>query len=333
MHNFCTLFDSNYLSRGLAMYHSLVKTGIDFHLYIFSFDSKSAEILLKMNYANITVISLDEFENKRLLDVKPSRSRAEYCWTCTPATVLHIFDHYDVTNCTYIDADLYFYSSPQVLFDEMGDASVLITEHRYTPKYDRTEIAGKYCVQFMTFKKDERGLNVLNWWMDACLEWCYDRYEDGKFGDQKYLDTWTEQFEGVHVLKHLGGGMAPWNIQQYEFVKKQDSNLLFQELISNEKFKAVFYHFHYVRFYKNELVDLGWFSLTMKSVHSLYANYVKQLESSLLQIQAIESDFKENLRPFSILDAEGIKGKLKVFIKFVTRINLYKKQTLLKHGL
>ena len=307
------------------MYNSLVSTGIDFHLYIFSFDSKSEEILQKMNLDYITVISLNEFENKRLLKVKPTRSRAEYCWTCTPATVLHVFDHYNVSNCTYIDADLYFYSSPQVLFDEMGSSSVLITEHRYTTKYDRTEIAGKYCVQFMTFKKDDRGLKVLNWWMDACLEWCYDRYEDGKFGDQKYLDTWTKQFEGVHELKHLGGGMAPWNIQQYEFLNKQNSKLIFKEIISNEQFNAVFYHYHYVRFYKNDLVDFGWFTLTKKSIYSLYVDYLQKLDASLKQIQSIDSDFTENLRSFSIFDEEGFKGKLKVITKLIFKINLYKK--------
>jgi len=307
------------------MYNSLLQTGIEFHLYIFSFDSLSEELLKKMNLAHVTVISLQEFENPRLLQVKPSRSRAEYCWTCTPATILHIFDHFDVSNCTYIDADLYFYSSPQVLFDEMGDASVLITEHRYTPKYDRTAIAGKYCVQFMTFKKDERGLKVLNWWMDACLEWCYDRYEDGKFGDQKYLDTWTKQFEGVHVLQHLGGGMAPWNIQQYAFVKKQATDLVFKEHTTNNTFNAVFYHFHYVRFYNDDLVDLGWFSLPEKSVHKLYADYVRQLDLSLKQIQVIQSDFLENLRQFSLMDANDFKGKLKVLIKLIFRINLFKK--------
>ena len=108
MQNFCTLFDSNYLSRGLAMYHSLVNTGIEFHLYIFSFDARSEDILKKLNYFNITVVSLVEFENKRLLEVKPSRSRAEYCWTCTPATILHVFYNFSVDNFTYIDADLYF---------------------------------------------------------------------------------------------------------------------------------------------------------------------------------------------------------------------------------
>jgi hypothetical protein len=207
----------------------------------------------------------------------------------------------------------------------MGYASVLITEHRYTPKYDRTEIAGKYCVQFMTFKKDDRGLKVLNWWMNACLDWCYDRYEDGKFGDQKYLDTWTEQFEGVHVLKHLGGGMAPWNIQQYQFIdEKENGDKIFQEITSGTNFVAIFYHYHYVRFYKNQLVDLGWFSLTKSTIQRLYSDYVKQLELALQQIQKIDSGFKENLRPFSIRDTAGFKGKIKVIVKFVTRLNLFK---------
>ena len=219
MYNFCTLFDSNYLSRGIAMYESLKRHCTNFHLYIITFDDKAYSILNKLALENITVVSLKEFENEKLLAVKPTRSRAEYCWTCTPSTILYIFDTYKVENCTYIDADLYFYSSPQVLFDEMDNKSVLITQHRFTPKYDRSKIAGKYCVQFMTFKNNTDGLKVLNWWVDACIEWCYDKYEDGKFGDQKYLDDWTIRFKGiVHDLKHLGGGMAPWNIDRKSVV-------------------------------------------------------------------------------------------------------------------
>ena len=35
---FCTLFDSNYLDKGLALYHSMRKYIGNFTLYIFTFD-------------------------------------------------------------------------------------------------------------------------------------------------------------------------------------------------------------------------------------------------------------------------------------------------------
>ena len=125
--------------------------------------------------------------------------------------------NFNVDNCTYIDSDIFFYSSPKEIFDEMGDKSILLTEHRYSPRYNKELKAGKYCVQFVTFKNDERALKALNWWRDRCIEWCYNRFEDGKFGDQLYLDDWPEKVEGVHVIRNLGGGLAAWNIQQYNF--------------------------------------------------------------------------------------------------------------------
>lgn len=329
MYNFCTLFDSNYLTRGIAMYESLKRHCNDFHLFIFAFDDKAYNILNKLALEKISVISSKEFENERLLTVKPTRTKAEYCWTCTPSTILYIFDNYKIDNCTYIDADLFFYNSPKVIFDEMAEKSVLITEHRYTKNYDRSAIAGKYCVQFITFKNDIIGTKVLKWWCDACIEWCYDRYEDGKFGDQKYLDDWTSRFDGVHVLQHLGAGLAPWNIQQYKISKIYDNQLF---LITKEKqiiFEVIFYHFHYVRFYKNNLVDLGWFALNKQIVKLFYTNYINELDNAVQFIKKVEPDFKESIRYFSIINTTGLKNKLKILIKIITRYNLLKKEKLI----
>lgn len=106
------------------MYQSLEKTGINFHLYIFAFDDASFKILKQLNFKHATIVSLKEFENDKLLAVKPTRSKAEYCWTCTSSTILHVLTHFNVDNCTYVDADLFFYSSPAVLITEMGEKSV-----------------------------------------------------------------------------------------------------------------------------------------------------------------------------------------------------------------
>jgi len=265
MYNFCTLFDSNYLTRGLAMYESLkIHSNDDFHLYIFAFDDRSYTLLKKLNLESVSVICLQEFEDEELLNIKRGRTAGEYCWTCTPSIIKYSIEKYNLESCTYLDADLYFFADPSILIDEMGDKSVLITEHRYTPQYDQSATSGIYCVQFMTFKNDINGMNVLNWWKAACLNWCYARFEDGKFGDQKYLDDWTERFEGVHVLQHLGGGVAPWNVQQYK--------------VNDPSFNLVFYHFHNFKFLDSNHVDFGHYLLSKKDIEVLYRPYVKHLE-------------------------------------------------------
>jgi hypothetical protein len=250
MLNFCTLFDSNYLSRGLVMYDSLLKSGCNFHLYVFAFNEDCLNTLKQLSPERMTVISLASFEDEELLRVKPLRSRAEYCWTCTSSTIQYVLDRFGVENCTYIDADLYFYGNPGVLIREAEDSgkSVMITSHRYTRRYDQSFLRGKYCVQFMYFKNDPQGREVLKWWRERCLEWCYARVEDGKFGDQKYLDDWTLRFSSVHEMQHSGGGIAPWNCQQYDFYK--DSGILKGRCRKTGiNFPVVFFHFHGVKLF------------------------------------------------------------------------------------
>src|SRR6218665_225898 len=157
MQNFCTLFNSFYLSRGLALYNSLLKQNASFHLYIFAFDDACYHVLRRLNLQNATIIPLSEFETPELLSVKAGRTAAEYCWTCTSFTIWHCIHTYSLDHCTYVDADLLFFADPSVLTDEMGDKSVLITEHRYSPDYDQAALSGIYCVQFVTFKNTQDG--------------------------------------------------------------------------------------------------------------------------------------------------------------------------------
>jgi hypothetical protein len=290
MVNFCTLFDTNYCSRGLVLYRSLERVCSDFHLYIFAFDETSYSVLQKLNLHHATIISLKEFEDSELLRIKPTRSRAEYCWTSTSSTILYVLEKYQVDMCTYLDADMMFFESPAVLFEEMGGDSVMITEHRYSPRYNKEALSGKYCVQFVSFKNDERGLQTLRWWRDRCIEWCYARFEDGKFGDQKYLDDWMTRFKGVHELQHLGGGMAAWNVQQYD-VSEKNGKLSGKEKKSGNEFPVIFYHFHYLRFLENERIELGRRLLSDDVLRLLYVPYLKELQKAKMEISAIDPSF------------------------------------------
>lgn len=287
---FCTLFDSNYLSRGLTMYKSLAEHCPSFHLYIFPFDERTSRVLKRLSLPHVTLVPLSEFESEDLLRVKPTRTRAEYCWTSTSSAILHVLEQYHVDLCTYVDADLFFYDNPSILIDEMQGKSVMITEHRYNPRYDLSAWSGIYCVQFISFRNDERGMKALRWWRDRCIEWCYDREEDGKFGDQKYLDDWPGRFQGVQVLRHRGGGVAGWNVQLVR-AQNANGNIRCTNSSTGTEFSMVFYHFHFVRFYTNGLIDLGDYSISQNARDVFYKPYLRQLEKSKERIRSVDDTF------------------------------------------
>jgi hypothetical protein len=268
--NFCTLFNINYLAKGVALYDSLIKTCPDFHLYIFAFDDLSYEVLRGENLSNATIIPLADFENERLLAVKANRSKAEYCYTCTPFTAKYCIETFALDHCTYIDADIYFYTDPTGLIVNMGDNSVLITPHNYHSLYDQSAISGIYCVQFVCFKNTADGMKVLNWWADACIKWCYSAYEDGKMGDQKYLDSWPYMFDGVYICRAPGAGMAPWNALGFDLKEKNN------RLMIGDK-PLYFYHFHGLIYLSNQKWYIGGYVIPAATMAYVYKPYIKHL--------------------------------------------------------
>lgn len=237
---FCTYFDRNYLIKGLALYHSLKKHCQSFKIYILCMDQLCYDILIKLNYDEIHLISLEDFEkgDGELLKAKHDRSLIEYYFTCTPSLPLFIFTNYsEVDLITYLDADLFFFNSPKAVFDEISDHSIAIIEHRFPAYLNDTGANGKYNVGWLSFRKDGAGLAALRWWRAKCLEWCYDRPDAGRMADQKYLDDWPSRFSGVRVLQHKGANLAPWNIGGYWLYWQGNQ-------VYVEEDPLIFFHFH-----------------------------------------------------------------------------------------
>ena len=251
---YCTLFDSNYLPRGLALYESLRRHEPESSLRVFCMDEQTKAVLDQLALPGLVAIPLEELEahDPELREVKDGRTPVEYCWTATPSVCLYCLEREpELELITYLDADVYFYSSAQPLFDEMGDDAVMIVPHRYEADLAHLEAtSGVYNVELVSFRRDEDGLEALRWWRDRCIEWCYYRVEDGKLGDQKYLDDWPERFRRVHVLEHVGGGLAPWNVNRYA-LRERDGEVMVDDV------PLVFYHFHSLRLYRERRLLRG----------------------------------------------------------------------------
>lgn len=304
------------------MYESLKKQTKSFHLFIFAFDDLTFDILQNLKLECATVVSLDEFETSELKDVKRTRTVAEYCWTCTPSTIDYVLKNYDVSHCTYIDSDLYFYSDPSVIIREMEESgkSVLITEHRFSllPKLYEQDRAGRFCVQFITFMKEEKSLQVLDTWRKQCINWCFARYEDGKFGDQKYLDDWPTFYPNIHILQHQGGGIAPWNLTQYDFIR--DGNSLYGKVRkSKTEFNVVFFHFQYVKFLENGSYDIGWYYISSNVIKLFYKPYLMMIEEIEKKIRILNGSFKTGITSYK---TENIKSILKTVFKRIFNYNI-----------
>lgn len=217
--HYITLFDHAFLTQGIVLQRSLARHDPDSHLWILCMDEEVEEALRRLALPGTTLIPLREAETDALRAVKADRNRGEYCWTQNPFTPGLVFERaHAATRATYLDADMFFFDTPRKLLREMDDAGkdVMITEHAYDPLHDFTKDCGRFCVQFMPFRKTARAETVLRRWQEQCLEWCYGRIEPGRYGDQKYLDEWPEMFaDTVHVLQRPELTLGPWNVEKF----------------------------------------------------------------------------------------------------------------------
>lgn len=288
---YCTLFNKNYLVKGLAMYLSLERFGGVFCLHVLCMDDETADILDSLGLRSLRTIRLADFETDQLLAVKKDRTIAEYCWTCAPCLMSHILDSDPaVAFLTYLDADLLFFSSPEPIFEEVGDDSTVIVEHRFSPRFQESIINGRYNVQWVGVRRDADGLETLHWWRDRCIEWCYYRLEDDRMGDQKYLDQWITRFRGVHELQHIGGGVGPWNFANYA-IHEVDDKILIDDV------PLIFYHFHSFRILeKGDYVAMpAIYTETDPAPACIYDRYNMALLDALARIRAVAPGFSAGI--------------------------------------
>lgn len=317
MYYFCTYFDKHYLARGLALYHSLKQHCSSFKIWVLCLDKETHERLSRLALSDVSLISIEEFEKEdhKLLLAKQNRSLIEYYFTCTPTLPLFILNNWPEVNLiTYLDADLYFFSNLEPIFNEINGYSIAIIEHRYPEYLRHLERNGIYNVSWMSFRSDNYAIECLRRWRGQCLEWCYDRYEDDRFADQKYLDDWLNRFSNIIVLKHKGIGVAPWNVKNHKISS-------IKEKVFIDGIPLIFFHFQGLQFLLKCLIDPNLARYGINNSSSLkkyiYDPYFKKLYdvkrwisytqpslTSITRIKSIRLNNKKADNPFyrNILD-------------------------------
>lgn len=295
--HFCTLFDKGFLIKGLALHESLMRHAGDFTLWILSMDEESTAVLEKLHLPNVRLLTLADVEDDALRAARGNRSPRKYCFTLSPSLPLYILEHNDIESVTYLDADLYFFSSLEVIYEETGHNSIMIIPHRLGPaRKEKEKQVGKYNVGMLIFKNDENALACLRWWREQCIRYCTDEQTAELYDDQKFLDYFEEKFKGVHVLRNLGANLAPWNIERENVKKKSGTVYVGADPL-------VFFHFSGFALYpRSRSLPYGprtFHEYTRSSLlkTSVYRPYALCLYRMLATVRHIESGWNYGLAP------------------------------------
>ncbi len=263
--NYCTLFDARYLAKGLAMYESLVKHSSEpFTLHVLAMDDQTERILTELALPNMHVMTLTGFERAmNLQEIRERRSWAEYCWGCASNLMEYMLPWMPEDGITYIDSDILFFSDPKVIFDEVGERSIGITPHRFSPAEElRLGKNGKFNVGIVVARNSETGRKCIARWAAQCRDRCSS--EVG-CGDQQYLDEWPGLYgEECCQVENLGVNLGPWSLDH----------------IDMDAINLVAYHAH-------EFVDhkyLTGYALQQVHLDVIYWPYIAALQDSAKRI-------------------------------------------------
>jgi hypothetical protein len=169
---------------------------------------------------------------------------------------------------------MYLMGPAEDIFQEIGQASIAITPHRFPPALKNAEAYGIYNVGLVYFRRDANGSACLQWWRERCLEWCYDYLEGDRFADQKYLNHWPTKFSNVKIIEHPGINLAPWNLSGYQLTLRNGK-------VYTDDHPVLLYHFHGLKQVSRRIYDpqLGRYFVKRRGIlqHAIYLPYLRKL--------------------------------------------------------
>jgi|SRR5580658_1380678 putative methyltransferase (TIGR04325 family) len=241
-HAYCAYCDENYLPRVLLMLRSLRSFDAETPVLVLPL-SGLCEIVLR-DFAPPGVVILPhrrlEAEFPELSRLKRERTAIEYIFTVKPFLLLYAFAEIAAESLTYVDGDLYFYGDPRGVLASIGTASIALTPHRFAPDREADIRYGQFNAGWVTIRRNAEGLACLRRWADDCASWCHDRVDNGRFGDQGYLDAWPGRYPSLAIIDHKGVNLALWNVDNHILDERGGA-------VTVDGEGLIAYHFHGIR--------------------------------------------------------------------------------------
>lgn len=283
-YHFTTVVSQDHFFKFMALAASLRNVCRNFKLYVLCIHDILWHILKKIDIENVVPVMISELEDDTLAKIREDRHFHAYCWTLKPVFLHYVMENYgDCQYFAHLDADLFFYDNPDNIFNENPYATLYLTHHRNSRnflKYYAT--TGIYNTGFVGCRNTPIAFAAVNKWKNQCIEYCPITEDPVRkvFGDQRYVETWPDEFEGVHVVRSYGANTAVWNMQNYT-VSIRDGKVYINE------YPLTFYHFSGLTLISRREFNLSWYYHIDDDmvVNYIYKPYVLTLRNVMKEME------------------------------------------------
>lgn len=243
---YCTIVTHDHLHFALALNSSLLAFNTNIQFKVLVADQAADGPLISSRYPNVQIFNASELcitdIAKTLYNKYAKGSMDRFRWSMKPVFINYLLTQ-GYEQVFFLDPDTFFFSSFDLLSDELAGNSVLLTPHwrASNPKKDPNNFAvlqtmGLFNAGFVGASKS--GMKAMTWWADTCAFRCEKRPDKGFYDDQGYLNLMPIYFENVQILRHRGCNIANWNQVECQRVQMADGNLKINGL-----WDIIFIHF------------------------------------------------------------------------------------------
>lgn len=290
--HFSTVVSETHLFKSIVMHNTLGYHCNDFHLFVLCGDANTYKILKSMHWKDTTLLQLHEVEDEDLLKAKSNRSYHEYCWTLKPAMLHYVLNKFPSAQYyAHLDADLCFFSSPELLFQEAPTAALYLTDHHNSQRFIHYyHVTGRYNTGFVGCSNYPIALEAIDWWRNRCIHKCAVEADtvNKTFGDQRYVEAWPTLFSNVHVVNTIGANAALWNIEEYKVSFRNGKVFVNEEPL-------IFYHFSGFTILSEKEFNLCWYYYIRdhNTVQLIYLPYMILLSEAIEKIRKAYPHFSK----------------------------------------
>jgi hypothetical protein len=300
MKTFCTIITAGHLPFARVLHASLQKNVPGTSLQVLVIDKNDF-----LSSPNFTIHSIDKVVTspvaKAIYKKYAHTNTDHFRWALKPVFISYLLQN-GFDKVIFTDADMYFVSNFNFLFDELEINNILLTPHwaNLNPFENEGSLmdvmnGGLYNAGFIGANK--KGIEAINWWAEMCHYKMEININSGFYDDQKYLNILPVQFPDVKSLKHQGCNLASWNVQT---CKREIVN---GKLIINGEFEPVFIHFN-----RETIVNI--LNRNDKLLHPYLVEYIQLFKNEGFDL---ENNFKT--LDFSKFNSPFLRIKYKLLLR------------------